>query len=188
MEKLLETINVCLQKNIPFVAFRYPGEDNVHIRIQISGKIIYVENATDVLDSEGFIYAPFHRKTDFPVVFFKPEIVIDDGNIDNRLFEKIRNMEPLYADYPVAEPVSTVRSQYLENARRFISSFDGNFTKAVLSRVLVVDKPEGFDTGVFFLNLTQSYPSAFCHLIHIPGAGTWAGATPETIPMPPNPC
>ena len=31
------------------------------------------------------------------------------------------------------------------------------------------------------MNLSSTYPDAFVHLIHIPGAGTWMGATPEVL-------
>ena len=37
------------------------------------------------------------------------------------------------------------------------------------------------NAGVFFIKLQKVYPNTFCHIINIPGAGTWVGATPETL-------
>ena len=181
MEKVLEIIDVCLQKNIPFVIYRYPGDSTIITRVQLSGKILYVENADEVIDKEGFIYAPFHRKTDFPVIFFEPETVIEDDNVPPAILDNINGMSPLYRDFPVNIPKETPESEYLENAEHFIESFGEKFRKAVLSRVLIEKKPQNFNTGRYFLKLTETYPDAFCHLIHIPGAGTWTGATPETL-------
>ena len=181
MEKVLEIIDICFQKNIPFVVYRYPGNSKIFTRIQLSGKIIYVENTGEVIDKEGFIYAPFHRKTDFPVIFFEPEIIIENNDVPEDLPDKINNSAPLYPDFPVNIPVETPKSEYLENAKNFIKSFDETFRKAVLSRVQIEKKPQDFNPGRYFLKLSEAYPGAFCHLIHIPGAGTWAGATPEIL-------
>ena len=181
MEKVLEIINICFQKNIPFAIYRYPGNSKIFTRVQLSGKIIYVENAGEVIDKEGFIYAPFHRKTDFPVIFFEPEIIIENNDVPPDLLDKINNSAPLYPDFPVNIPEETPKSEYLENAENFIKSFDETFRKAVLSRVQIEKKPQDFNPGRYFLKLSEAYPGAFCHLIHIPGAGTWAGATPETL-------
>ncbi len=180
MQKLLKIIDSCFRKNIPFVSFRYPNEKKIFTWVQLSGKIIYVENANEVINKSGFVYAPFHRKTNFPVVFFEPEIIIEDENIEDSLLKKIEKTEPLYPNYEIDKPEETNKQEYLTQAHKFIDSFDENFQKAVLSRVKIIEKKD-IDTGKLFLELKNKYPHAFCHLIHIPGAGTWAGATPETL-------
>ena len=180
MQKLLKIIDSCFRKNIPFVSFRYPNEKKIFTWVQISGKIIYVENAGEVINKSGFVYAPFHRKTNFPVVFFEPEIIIEDEDIENSLLKEIENSNLLYPNYEINKPEETDKQEYLTQAHKFIDSFDDNFQKAVLSRVKIIEKKD-IDTGKLFLELKNEYPQAFCHLIHIPGAGTWAGATPETL-------
>jgi isochorismate synthase len=179
--KLASLINVCLEKNIPFVTFRKPGEPNLQTWIQLSGKFNFVEHFDELANQSGFVYAPFHRKTNFPLAFFEPELVIGNENFDESLIQEISDQEPLYPAYDYESPIEIDREKYLEQAKRFIQSFDDNFSKAVLSRIQLEIKPEYFDVGTFFINLQKAYPNAFCHVINIPGAGNWAGASPETL-------
>jgi len=179
--RLVKQLNLCVGKNIPFVSYRLPHETSIHTRLQLSGKINYVEYPNEVFDKEGFIYAPFHRRTDFPVIFFEPETIIENDKFDNILLEKIKSLPPLYPDYEIKPPEQVTKEEYFKMAEKFVDRFNDDFKKAVLSRVKIVSKPKDFDPAGYFLQLTKNYPNAFCHLIHIPGAGTWTGATPETL-------
>ena len=179
--KLIRLINICLQKNIPFVSYRLPGEKDINTQLLLSGKFNFYESINEVIDKTGFVYAPFHRKTNFPVVFFENELVLKNDDFKESLIEKIFNKPPLYPEYSFEAPYEISKDDYLKQASKFIDSFDKGFRKAILSRVYIEKKPEHFDTGSFFIELQKSYPNAFCHLINIPGAGTWTGATPETL-------
>ncbi len=179
--KLIQLINICLEKNIPFVSFRLPNESNLKTWVQLSGKFNFVEHFHEVAKQSGFVYAPFHRKTDFPLVFFEPELIFENDNFDDSLIREISEKEPLYPEYKYDLPFEINKNEYLKQAKIFIESFDINFPKAVLSRIQVEHKPVHFDTGKFFLKLQKTYPNAFCHLFNIPGAGIWVGATPETL-------
>jgi isochorismate synthase len=179
--KLVKLINLCLEKNIPFVSFRLPDEDSIKTWIQLSGKFNLFESLREVGNKSGFVYAPFHRRTNFPVIFFEPELIIENDNFEDSLIEEISLKIPLYPDYNFELPYETSKKEYQKQAGAFIHLFDKNFTKAVLSRVRIVKKPGYFDTGKFFIHLQEKYQNAFCHLINIPGTGTWAGASPETL-------
>jgi len=178
---LVKLLNLCLQKNIPFVTFRLSQMTSIQTWVQLSGKFNFYENIYEVVGKTGFIYAPFHRKTNFPIVFFEPELIINNENFDDALLEKIANQEPIYPEYHIEEPFEISKTDYLKQAESYITSFDTNFRKAILSRVQIKNKPENFNVGKYFMDLQNNYPNAFCHLINIPGAGTWAGATPETL-------
>jgi len=179
--KLIQLINLCLEKNIPFVTFRLPNTNSLQTWIQLSGKFNFVEHIQDVANKSGFVYAPFHRKTNFPIVFFEPELIIENENFEDSLIKEISDKDPLYPEYKYESPIEISKNEYLKQAKIFIESFDKNFPKAVLSRIQVEHKPVHFDTGKFFIKLQKTYPNAFCHLINIPGAGIWVGATPETL-------
>ncbi len=170
-----------MKKNIPFVSFRLPHESAIKTWIQLSGKFNFVEYFNEVADKSGFVYASFHRKTNFPIAFFEPELIIENEDFQNSLIHKIANQEPLYPEYIFDTPIEISKNEYLKQANTFIQSFNKEFPKAVLSRIQIENKPKHFDTGKFFIKLQQIYPNAFCHLINIPGAGTWAGASPETL-------
>ena len=179
--KLAQLINLCLEKNIPFVSFRLPEESDMVTWIQLSGKFNFAEHFYEVANQSGFAYAPFHRKTSFPIVFFEPELIFKNDNFEESLIKEISEKEPLYPEYKYKFPFEIGKQDYLKQAESFICSFDKNFPKAILSRVQIENKTERFNAGEFFIKLQQNYLNAFCHIINIPGAGTWAGATPETL-------
>ncbi|RLD58797.1 MAG: hypothetical protein DRJ05_07395, partial [Bacteroidetes bacterium] len=158
-----------------------PGEKNINTWIQLSGKFNFHENIKEVFDKTGFVYAPFHRETNFPIIFFEPELIFENEDFDENLIEEISSKPPLYPEYNFETPFEIKKADYLDQAKSYINSFDGNFQKAVLSRVQIENRLEGFNVGGFFMDLQKSYPNAYCHLINIPGTGTWAGATPETL-------
>ena len=84
--KLIKLIELCLEKSIPFVSYSLPGSDQITTWIQKSGKILFVEDISEVIDKSGFVYAPFHRSTNFPVVFFlETELIINEINFDDSL-------------------------------------------------------------------------------------------------------
>ncbi len=163
------------------MSYRLSGEKNIKTWIQLSGKFNFHENIFEVKDKTGFIYAPFHRKTNFPIVFFEPELIFENEEFDKNLIGKISGKPSLYPEYDLEIPDEISKPEYLKQAKTYIGSFDGDFKKAVLSRVRLENKPKGFDSGNFFMDLLKAYPGAYCHLINIPGTGTWVGATPETL-------
>jgi isochorismate synthase len=179
--KLTQLINTCLEKNIPFVSFRLPNETAIQTWVQHSGKFNFVEHIQEIADQSGFIYAPFHRRTNFPIVFFRPELVFENDNFNSTVIDEISNKKPLYPDYKYELPVEIVKNEYLNQAKIIINAFDQDFSKAVLSRVQLTDKPQNFNAGEFFIKLQEIYPNAFCHVINIPGTGMWTGASPETL-------
>ncbi len=90
-------------------------------------------------------------------------------------------MPSMYPEYGIDKTYEVSREDYLKQATYYKQSFDQTFRKAILSRIQIEKKQKNFDAGEFFTNLQDEYPNAFCHLINIPGAGIWAGASPETL-------
>ena len=175
-------MKLCLERNIPFVTYRLPGAGNrVVVWVQRSGRMLFVEDIHEVAGKKGFVYAPFHRMTNFPVVFFEPEYIGGMEALEDSLISDIEAGPALYPDYDHDVPFEVGRPEYLRQAGKMISSFGPGLSKAVLSRVKCVDRPVDFEPALFFLDLVQAYPQAFCHLINIPGAGCWAGASPEGL-------
>jgi isochorismate synthase len=172
---------VCLEKNIPFVTFRLPNKTKIQTWIQLTGKFNFFEHIHEVENKTGFVYAPFHRKTNFPVVFFEPELIIENEDFEDSLIQDISAKPSMYPEYEIAEPFEIRKVDYLHQANSYIHSFDANFRKAILSRVQFEKKPTDFNIGEFFVNLQHTYPNAFCHLINIPGTGIWAGVSPEIL-------
>lgn len=170
-----------MEKNIPFVSYSLPNETNTLTWIQLSGKFNFFESIHEVEDKAGFIYAPFHRRTNFPLAFFEPELIFESENFADSLINEISVMPAMYPEYGIEKTYEVSHEDYLKQANFYKQSFDQNFRKAILSRIQIEEKPTSFDTGKLFINLQSKNPNAFCHLINIPGAGIWAGASPETL-------
>lgn len=179
--RLAQLINVCIEKNIPFVSFRLPNESKIITWVQRSGKFNFVEQFNEISNQSGFVYAPFHRNTNFPLVFFEPELIFENEGFEDTLISEISEKDPLYPEYSFETPFEISKLAYLNQAENLINSFDESLTKTVLSRIQIENKPAGFRGGDFFNDLQSNYPTDFCHIINIPGAGTWTGATPETL-------
>ncbi len=56
-----------------------------------------------------------------------------------------------------------------------------NDGKVVLSRIKRQNLTKPIDLSKFFLTLCDNYKHAFNYLCHIPGEGTWIGASPEKL-------
>ncbi len=158
------------------MSYQLPGESDTQTWIQLSGKFNFFESIHEVESKTGFVYAPFHRRTNFPVVFFEPELIFENDNFDDSLINEISAMPAMYPEFGIEKAYEVSHEDYLKQATFYKQSFDQNFRKAILSRIQIEEKPQSFDTGEFFINLRNKYPNAFCHLINIPGAGIWAGA------------
>lgn len=181
MQKLTQLINLCLERNIPFVSFRLPGESDIQTWIQLSGKFNFFESIHEVDKTAGFVYAPFHRRTNYPLVFFEPELVYKNENFEDSLIHEISAMPSMYPEYGLEKVYEVSFEDYLKQATFYKKSFDPAFRKAILSRIQIEEKPDSFNAGEFFIHFQEKYPTAFCHLINIPGAGIWTGASPETL-------
>jgi isochorismate synthase len=57
----------------------------------------------------------------------------------------------------------------------------GKLEKVVPARTKSIAVPENFDLGNALLQMLQAYPNSFVNFFHIPNAGTWIGASPETL-------
>lgn len=57
----------------------------------------------------------------------------------------------------------------------------GRLLKIVPARRKTIPLGEGFDLVKTYLALCEAYPDAFVNFFHIPGLGSWIGATPEVL-------
>jgi isochorismate synthase len=79
-------------------------------------------------------------------------------------------------------PAETSKADYEEAFKKYVSAFQlGSVQKAILSAVILKEKPQDFDPVVFFFRLCESHPDAFTYLLYHPETGTWCGATPEIL-------
>ena len=57
----------------------------------------------------------------------------------------------------------------------------GTLEKIVAARTKMIPLPTEFDLGKTLAKLLSSYPHSFVNFFHLPGIGTWMGASPEVL-------
>ena len=57
----------------------------------------------------------------------------------------------------------------------------GRLEKIVAARTKMIPLPIEFDLGKTLAKLLSSYPHSFVNFFHLPGIGTWMGASPEVL-------
>ena len=57
----------------------------------------------------------------------------------------------------------------------------GTLEKIVAARTKLIPLPATFDLGKTMAKLLASYPHSFVNFFHLPGNGTWMGASPEVL-------
>ncbi|GGZ58569.1 chorismate-binding protein [Mesonia mobilis] len=159
-----------LEAQLPFVAYRHPNSDELHLQLQQDAKLEYLEN----FQQEGFVFAPFddqqntiffdRKKAEFSKLNYAAEELISEKTTSTTTFETTLQQKNFHENL-VEKGVEAIKNSALE--------------KVVLSRkqVLVV-KTQPIE---YFKRLLKNYPTAFVYCWYHPQVGLWLAATPETL-------
>ncbi len=190
--------NACIQKGYGCAIYRHPREKTIHMIIDLEGghniDKVEIENL-----KSGFIFHPFSRENhsikylnlDIHLVrnkedskIFTLNSEVSDEEINERFIvtdpnQKIKSNSSIE---PVDYDIDKEKSSFINLVNQSIDDIQNNvYQKVVLSRTKSVKLPKGFNAVRLFDALDAKYNNAFIHLTHIPGIGTWAGATPEIL-------
>jgi isochorismate synthase len=171
-------LNICLDKNIHFVAYKLPGEKGITGIIQTSPEIKPLEKLDQQLPSKGFLIAPFNRDTN-EAWLIKPDIIFSD-EIKPCDLEKLNALPQKTVKLTTTGfPPDTGKEDYIGQIRESIENIKkGSFEKVVLSRVKSVKGHFIRRVPAIFETLCTTYPNAFVYLFFVNGQ-CWTGATPE---------
>lgn len=155
-----------LRQQMPFVAFRDPGELHLSIVQQNSNRLHRIGN----LSGQGFVFAHFNPGE--PAILLSPDKIhrIELGVMQPPEFQSMRQLLEKEEE----------RGHYIElveKARRTIQQ--GALRKVVLSRKIELKVQT--NSVASFKAILQWYPSAFCYLWYHPSLGLWTGASPELL-------
>ena len=171
-------INSYLEKNIPFALFRAP-EKAVRFVAQLS-ELTIIDDA----QKTGFHFAPFSKRENVPHLIIQNDVDIELSQLGKNVFPSIAHIEklsPLNFNEPIIEKAVSFPT-YEKDLHTYFDFFKNNNTqKAIYSRIKKVEKSEDFDLIDFFKKIENAYSNAFVYLVHLPGVGLWAGATPEIL-------
>jgi isochorismate synthase len=175
---LAEAVNLCLEKNVHFVAFRLPGETSSTVIIQKDPEIRVVGKLNQRLPDKGFLIAPFSREH-HEIWLIRPDIVLHDS-VTPEQWEELNSLQSVttkYAEVPC--PPDTTKTDYIRLIEDSIKRIEaGSFEKVVLSRVKSVKGNFRPHLPAIYSALCASYNHAFVYMFHVNGQ-SWSGATPE---------
>ena len=77
---------------------------------------------------------------------------------------------------------SQEKAHFLHLVAKGIQAIEaGRLEKIVAARTKMIPLPTEFDLGKTLAKLLSSYPHSFVNFFHLPGIGTWMGASPEVL-------
>lgn len=176
-----EVQRLCLKWNIPFYAYRLPGEKDVFWGAQLNGDVLPFREMSDVGEKRGFVMVPFRETADCPALFIRSELSFvnesEDDGVADVLWSHRREAKAVDA------PLTAVgQEEYCRQLLDLIAALKRQtVSKLVLSRNILVDCDALQMAPDWFTKLTEAYPEAFVFLVSVPGVTTWMGATPEVF-------
>ena len=179
-DNLADKINDLAQRNLPFVFCYHPCQPEPRLIAQTNHDLIKVRSCSEISDFSGFILAPFVFQEETPVVLLRPDIYLTDTlSILALNTSTLPRYSPdnhhdglLEADH--GDYISTVEAVIAQIKQK-------KMEKVVLSRTISVPLPAKYSPGIFVQNLKERMDNAFVYFLHLPGTGTWMGATPEVL-------
>ena len=181
-QPLLEIHNLCISKNLPFVTYRLPQQDNCITYIQTTPGNGQWNSILDISRETGFVVAPFDTRNGHPYMLIRPDIVVNGERIGRKQLRRVQNLaERAQPSWSGSYPVVTGRGYYMDQVNAIKSSIStGAFQKAVLSRIRVIKGSYFSLVPRLFQILCRKHPNAFVYLFKS-DANFWMGASPEPL-------
>lgn len=160
---LQEKISQLYHQNIPFVAYRNPFEEQVHVLIQKNNNI-YEWNGQD-----GFCFVDFNCQKALVIPIEASEKMIYDIKLKSKIIEHTSLHEN--------QDNEKKFKQLVNKAIDVIKHHD--FEKIVVSRV--IDTNINSSIEQLTKNLFNNFEETFTYIFFQPKIGCWIGATPELL-------
>jgi len=181
-EYLIKIQNDCISKNIPFVTFRFPRQENSTTYIQTSSEFNHWNSIKDISSETGFIMAPFDISNGVSYIEVKPDLLIESDQITREQIEIVEGLASRPQSALTSEsPVVTEKDAYMEQVETIKGSIStGTFQKAVLSRIEVIEGEHISVIPEIYQTLCDKHPNSFVYLFKR-DEHFWMGASPEPL-------
>lgn len=152
-----------------FVLYRLPKQNSFRL---LSSTPQQIEHQQVWPSQKGFIISPYQSQGNSYFFAGQEKILQYDELLTLSLQPYLAN-----GQYPNSSYKSyTQQLQKLQKAMH-----KGDIHKAVLSRVISVERDQKDEYIRLFTTMSSQYPDAFVYMASIPGYGLWCGATPEHL-------
>lgn len=164
---ICDAIALCLERNVPFAAFSFPGEKDIDF---------FSNPSEGVPGKRRFVISPWMADESSVVQ------VIDELDVSATL-ERLVTMAPMSESDCRPVKMSTDRTVYECKLGELIGKLVESSGKTVISRVEAVATP-GFsyaDWAMVAVAVIRYYADAFGFVYFTGQTGAWIGATPEKL-------
>ena len=176
-----KSVEVCLEKNLVFAAYRLPNQQHSEIVIQTSGQKHLIFPTDPYFNLKGFLVAPFFETPNFPPFIITPDIYASEYLLPED-YVRVAHLKPLPIQSDDTHiPEQIAHDEYLTQIKNITEQIEkGTFEKVVLSRVKILQGNFVSQLNQIFTGLVQAYPNAFVYIFNA-GPHLWIGATPEPL-------
>ena len=195
---LAEIFLISKQHGFSCAVYRLPEKNSKHLIIDLSSGRDLTNLHLDEM-GKGFIFHPF-SSDHHQIKFINMDIHITE-NPESKTLELVHStisqdeLTELFdeKEHNSNEKPSTngiintnsnkdLKSDFIGLIGKTIQEIKNEtFQKVVVARNKSIEIPSHFNPFEFFESLTNHYKNAFVYLTYIPDAGSWIGATPETL-------
>lgn len=92
-EGLLHIHHLCITRNLPFVTFRLPQQEQSTTYIQTGPGKAQWGSILDISGETGFIMAPFDTRNGHTYMLIRPDLEFRTDEIDNELIHEVEKLE-----------------------------------------------------------------------------------------------
>jgi isochorismate synthase len=181
-DALLKIHHAAITKNLPFVTFRLPQQEQSTTFIQTTAGHVKWSSIKEIAARKGFIMAPFDSRNGHSYLLIKPDLVLHGKELTRHEVQQVEGLPP--RPQPVWNgnyPVVTGRETYIDQVKAIKSSIStGAFQKAVLSRIRVIEGNHISIVPKLFQQICRKHPNAFVYLFKS-DHHFWMGASPEPL-------
>ena len=169
---IISVAQTLFTKNTNFCLYRFPYEKELKLALD---KDFPLENKS----SETFWVAPFCTQSSAQEIFLQ---VLDAAYLTEDFLQACKQI-PTQSPFPNhALPKEISKDAYFEKINGFLRDIRSKeLDKVILSRVIIQDKPAGFEPLTCLKRLIDSYPNTFVYFLFHREAGLWMGASAELL-------
>ena len=166
MDTLKAFFKNTLEKDLPFVVYRKPGQPQTQAYRQHGTRLHYVSTFKE----EGFVFAPFDTE--------KAPVLFPTASMEHFEFDTLDTQESYVANTTNS---SEQKDNHIELVKKGVVAIEGGaMEKVVLSRKQNIPLKNNYPYTAI-VRLLAKYPLAFVYCWYHPAVGLWLGATPETL-------
>jgi len=172
--KLKQLLDICLQKNLNFVAYSIPNSSQFEVIIEHHLLCSNVKS--------GFIFHPFEVSLSNPKILIHADFRVNSNVVDDDFILEITKL-PAIPKKSNSSTINAISKQdYLMQLRTGIKKLKAKeLDKFIFSRIKTVENTKGLDLSNYIIRVNKKHKSAFVYLLNHEKAGTWLGVSPETL-------